>query len=231
MNFANPSDPPSTSGRFAALDADGTSFWMGTLAGLLARYDIASGQRLDRWTAGLGLGGIAVYNPSAPPAQGPGSGGGSNTTQSTSGSSTVDATLGAQTFAMASSVPSLDMPALEVAHGRLLTSGGSLRLDTGLQVSCPAAGPKCTANVTLTVAGAGCARGRGVGHARRDAEHQDRARREGQARRPAEQEGRCPHPRAPCRHDRSPREHPRGQSTGGRQEDQRARPDAPLALT
>ena len=155
MNFANPSDPPSTSGRFAALDADGTSFWMGTLAGLLARYDIASGQRLDRWTAGLGLGGIAVYNPSAPPAQGPGSGGGSNTTQSTSGSSTVDATLGARTFAMASSVPSLDMPALEVAHGRLLTSGGSLRLDTGLQVSCPAAGPKCTANVTLTVADAG----------------------------------------------------------------------------
>ena len=155
MNFANPSDPPSTSGRFAALDADGTSFWMGTLAGLLARYDIASGQRLDRWTAGLGLGGIAVYNPSAPPAQGPGSGGGSNTTQSTSGSSTVDATLGARIFATASSVPSLDMPALEVAHGRLLTSGGSLRLDTGLQVSCPAAGPKCTANVTLTVAGAG----------------------------------------------------------------------------
>ena len=154
MNFANPSDPPSTSGRFAALDADGTSFWMGTLAGLLARYDIASGQRLDRWTAGLGLGGIAVYNPSAPPAQGPGNGGGSNTTQSTSGSSTFDATLGAQTFAMASSVPSLDMPALAVAHGRLLTSGRSLRLDTGLQVSCPAAGPKCTANVTLTVAGA-----------------------------------------------------------------------------
>jgi hypothetical protein len=54
-----------------------------------------------------------------------------------------------------SSAPSLDMPALAVAHGRLLTSGGSLRLDTGLQVSCPATGPKCTANVTLTVAGAG----------------------------------------------------------------------------
>ncbi len=53
-----------------------------------------------------------------------------------------------------SSAPSLDMPALEVAHGRLLTTGRSLRLDTGLQVSCPAAGPRCTANVTLTVAGA-----------------------------------------------------------------------------
>ena len=47
------------------------------------------------------------------------------------------------------------MPALAVAHGRLLTSGGSLRLDTGLQVSCPATGPKCSANVTLTVAGTG----------------------------------------------------------------------------
>jgi hypothetical protein len=151
MNFANPSDPPSTSGRFAALDADGTSFWMGTLAGLLARYDIATGQRMDRWTAGRGMGGVAVYNPPAPPAQGPGTGGDSDTTQSTSGSSTI----GAQTFAMASSVPSLDMPALEVAHGRLLTSGGSLRLDTGLQVSCPAQGPRCSANVTLTVARAG----------------------------------------------------------------------------
>jgi hypothetical protein len=56
---------------------------------------------------------------------------------------------------MASSVPSLDMPALAVAHGRLLTSGGSLRLDTGLQVSCPATGPTCSANVTLTVARGG----------------------------------------------------------------------------
>jgi hypothetical protein len=154
MDFANPSDPPNTNGRFAALDADGTSFWMGTLAGLLARYDMATGQRMDRWTAGLGLGGIAVYNPPAPPAPSPGSGG-SNTTQSTSGSSTIDGTLGAQTFAMASSAPSLDMPALAVAHGRLLTSGGSLRLDTGLQVSCPAKGPRCSANVTLTVARGG----------------------------------------------------------------------------
>ena len=181
MYFANPSDPPSISGRFAALDADGTSFWMGTLAGLLARYDIASGQRMDRWTAGPGLGGIAVYNPPSPPAQGPGSGGGSNTTQSTSGSSTFDATIGAQTFAMASSVPSLDMPAFAVAHGRLLTSGRSLLLDTGLQVSCPATGPKCSANVTLDRGPRGRACGRGVGHARRDAEHQDRAR----ARRPS----------------------------------------------
>jgi len=149
--FDNPSDPPSTNGRFAALDADGKSFWMGTLAGVLARYDLASGQRVDRWTAGPGLGGVAVYNPPAPPAQGPGSGGGSNTTQSTSGSSTI----AAQTFAIASSAPSLDMPSLAVAHGRLLTSGRSLLLDTGLQVSCPAAGPTCSANVTLTVAGSG----------------------------------------------------------------------------
>ena len=147
MNFANPSDPPSTSGRFAAFDADGTSFWMGTLAGLLARYDIATGQRVDRWTAGRGLGGIAVYNPPAPSAQGTGTA----TTQSTSGSSTI----GGQTFAMSSSVPSLDMPAFAVAHGRLLTSGRSLLLDTGLQVSCPATGPTCSANVTLTVARGG----------------------------------------------------------------------------
>lgn len=56
---------------------------------------------------------------------------------------------------MASSAPSLDMPALAVAHGRLLTSGRSLLLDTGLQVTCPATGPTCSANVTLTVAGSG----------------------------------------------------------------------------
>ena len=151
MYFANPSDPPYVNGRFAALAADGTSFWMGTYSGVLARYDFASGQRVDRWTAGPGLGGVAVYNPPAPPAQGTGTA----TTQSTSGSSTFDGTPGAQTFAIASSVPSLDMPALAVAHGRLLTSGRSLLLDTGLQVTCPAAGPRCSANVTLTVAGSG----------------------------------------------------------------------------
>jgi hypothetical protein len=151
--FANASDPPDVYGRFAALDADGKSFWMGTFAGVLARYDIASGQRIDRWTAGPGLGGIAVYNPPAPPAPPTTSSPGTTTTQSTSGTDTIDATAitGGLVF---SSAPSLDMPALAVAHGRLLTSGGSLRLDTGLQVSCPATGPRCSANVTLTVAGA-----------------------------------------------------------------------------
>ena len=99
MYFANPSDPPSTSGRFAALDADGTSFWMGTLAGLLARYDIASGQRLDRWTAGLGLGGIAVYNPPAPPAQSPGNG--TPTRRRARRARPRRRHVGAQTFAMA----------------------------------------------------------------------------------------------------------------------------------
>lgn len=151
VNFANPSDPPATNGRFAALDADGKSFWMGTLAGLLARYDIASGQRVDRWTAGPGLGGVAVYSPPAPPASTPS---GTTTTQSTSAANPVDAAplTGGLAF---SSAPSLDMPALEISHGRLLTSGRSLLLDTGLQVSCPATGPKCSANVTLTVAGSG----------------------------------------------------------------------------
>jgi hypothetical protein len=154
MYFANPSDPPATNGRFAALDADGQSFWMGTLAGLLARYDIASGQRMDRWTAGPGLGGIAVYNPPLPPAPPTSTSPGTSTTQSTSATNPVGATpiTGGLAFA---SAPSLDMPALAVSHGRLLTSGRSMRLDTGLQVSCPAAGPRCSANVTLTVAGAG----------------------------------------------------------------------------
>jgi hypothetical protein len=152
--FANASDPPDVYGRFAALDADGKSFWMGTFAGVLARYDMASGQRVDRWTAGLGLGGIAVYNP--PPAAAPPTSAspGTTTSQGTSAATAVDATpaTGGMLF---SSAPSLDMPALEVAHGRLLSSGKSLRLDTGLQVSCPAAGPRCRADVTLTLASAG----------------------------------------------------------------------------
>jgi hypothetical protein len=154
MYFANASDPPNVYGRFAALAADGTSYWMGTYAGLLARYDIASGQRMDRWTAGPGLGGIAVYNPAALPAPPTNTFPGTSTTQSTSGTKTVNATpiTGGLAF---SSAPSLDMPALAVAHGRLLTSGRSLRLDTGLQVTCPAKGPRCSANVTLTVAGTG----------------------------------------------------------------------------
>jgi hypothetical protein len=154
MHFDNPSDPPATNGRFAALDADGRSFWMGTTAGLLARYDIASGQRMDRWTAGPGLGGIAVYNPPPPAAPPTSTSPGTTTTQSTPGANPVEAPplTGGLAF---SSAPSLDMPALVVAHGRLLTSGGALRLDTGLQVSCPAAGPSCSANVTLTVADAG----------------------------------------------------------------------------
>ena len=152
--FANPNDPLNNNLRFAALAADGQSFWMGTLAGLLARYDMASGQRMDRWTAGLGLGGIAVYNPPPLPAPPTNTSPGTSTTQSTSGTTTVDATAITGGLAF-SSAPSLDMPALAVAHGRLLTSGGSLRLDTGLQVSCPATGPKCSANVTLTVAGTG----------------------------------------------------------------------------
>jgi hypothetical protein len=154
QTFVSPIDPFSMSLRFTALDPDGTSFWMGSLGGPLARFDIASGNQIGQnLITGTSLGGVAIYSPPLPPSQGPGNGG--NATQSTSGSSTFDGTLGAQTFAMASSVPSLDMPAFAVAHGRLLTSGRSLRLDTGLQVSCPATGPRCSANVTLTVARGG----------------------------------------------------------------------------
>jgi hypothetical protein len=149
--FANPNDPLNNDLRFAALDADGGSFWVGSFAGLLARFDIATGQRMDRWSAGSSLGGVAVYNPPPTPAKSPVT----TTTQSTSGSSTIDGTTAARTFAIASSAPSLAAPAFAVAHGRLVTSGRSLLLDTGLQVTCPAAGPKCSANVALTVAGGG----------------------------------------------------------------------------
>jgi hypothetical protein len=155
--YSNPV-APSTSLRFTALDADGTSFWMGSFAGQLARFDIASGNQIGpNLIAGTSLGGVAVYSPPAlPPASPPGTGTGTgtSTTQGASDAHTVDATAtGGVAFTF--SAPSLAAPSFAVAHGRLLTSGGWLRLDTGLQVSCPATGPKCSANVTLTVAGTG----------------------------------------------------------------------------
>ena len=156
-NFASPLDPFNFSLRFTALDPDGTSFWMGSYGGQLARFDIASGNQIGQnLIAGTSLGGVAVYSPPAlPPASPAGTGTGTSTTQSTSGAHTVDAGAMTGGLAFTSSAPSLAAPSFAVAHGRLLTSGGSLRLDTGLQVSCPATGPKCRANVTLTVAGTG----------------------------------------------------------------------------
>ena len=149
--FANPNAPVNNNLRFAALDSDGTSFWMGSYGGLLARFDIASGQRLGKFSAGTSLGGVAVYSPPLPAQQ--------NTAhQSTETSldpggtqqsaSTGETTPPAQTIAIAA-------PALVIAQGRLITSGRSLLLDTGLRATCPVGGPHCRATVALTMAGAG----------------------------------------------------------------------------
>ena len=122
MNFANPNEPLDNNLRFAALDADGKSFWMGTLAGLLARYDIATGQRVDRWTAGPGLGGIARLQP-APAARSAAE----HLARHDDHAEHVGRQPGRRHAPsgglLFSSAPSLDMPAFEVSHGRLLTSG------------------------------------------------------------------------------------------------------------
>jgi hypothetical protein len=153
QTFKNPTVPLTNSLRFAALDSDGRSFWMGSYSGQLARFDIASGNQIGQnLIAGTSLGGVAVYSPPPPPPKSPP--GGTTTTQTTSDAHAVDGTAITGGLAF-SSAPSLAAPAFLVTHGRLITSGGSLRLDTGLQATCPAGGPKCSANVTLTVAGTG----------------------------------------------------------------------------
>jgi hypothetical protein len=125
---------------------------MGSYAGQLARFDIASGDQLGQnLVAGTSLGGVAVYSPPPPTPKSPPA---TTTTQSTPDTSAADSTINTGGVAFFS-MPSLAAPALVVTHGRLMTSGGALRLDTGLQATCPAGGPKCSANVTLTVAGTG----------------------------------------------------------------------------
>jgi hypothetical protein len=139
----------STASRFAVLDPDGSSFWMGSYQGLLTRFDIASGQQLDSWTAGAGMGGVAVYSPPlvqqhGAPSLDPG--------PTQSGAST---TAGHPVAAGPTTAAAIAAPQLAVVRGRLVAAGRSLRLDTGLRATCPAAGPRCRAAVALTVAGTG----------------------------------------------------------------------------
>jgi hypothetical protein len=149
-DFANPV-VGSTASRFAALDPDGTSFWMGSYQGLLTRFDIASGQRLDGWSAGGGMRGLAVYDPLPPVQQhGEPSPGPSGTPSGASGGA-----AGGGSAALAAASKAAALPTIATARGRLAAAGGSLLLDTGLRVACPAGGATCRATVTATVAGTG----------------------------------------------------------------------------
>lgn len=141
----------STASRFAVLDPDGSSFWMGSYQGLLTRFDIVSGQRLGGFSAGGTMRGVAVYSPPPPAQQHTETSVDPGTTQSEPSTATPAAATPAQAT----------MPALAIAHGRLVVSGRSLLLDTGLRATCPATGPACRATVTLTIAGA-VARAAGV---------------------------------------------------------------------
>jgi hypothetical protein len=133
--------------RYTALDPDGSSLWMGEWHGVVARYDIASGQKLGSWSAGSGLHGVAVYSPPAPPQPNtetsldPGTG-------TESGASTVDPASAGHTTAVAA-------PTFAIARSRLVTSGRSLLLDTGLRATCPVGGLRCRATVALTIAAHG----------------------------------------------------------------------------
>jgi hypothetical protein len=147
-DFANPV-PFGTSQRFAALDPDGTSFWMGSYQGLLTRFDIASGQQLASWVAGEGLAGVAVYSPSPPQQQSAQASLDPGATQGGAGA------VAAHGHAPAAMPKLAARPTLAAARGRLIASGRSLLLDTGLRATCPAGGPACRAIATLTVVGAG----------------------------------------------------------------------------
>jgi hypothetical protein len=124
---------------------------MGSYQGLLTRFDIASGQRLDSWSAGGGMRGLAVYDPLPPVQQhgepSPGPGG------APSGASGGASGGGSAALAAASKAAAL--PTIATARGRLAAAGRSLLLDTGLRVACPAGGATCRATVTATVAGTG----------------------------------------------------------------------------
>ena len=133
--------------RYAALDPDGSSFWVGSHHGLLTRFDIASGQELSSWSAGTSLHGVVVYSPPAPAEQqqtGPGVGLG----ETASSGGTVDAVDSTPASALATPTA----PAFVVTRGKLVTLGKSLIIDTGLRATCPAAGARCRATVDLTVA-------------------------------------------------------------------------------
>ena len=144
-DFANPV-VGSTASRFAVLDPDGTSFWIGSYQGQMTRFDIATGMNLGGWNAGGVMGGVAVYNP--PPASQ------QSATSLDAGNGQVQPSPATTAGGPPAPAPAIAAPGLRVAHGRLIASGRSLLLDTGLRASCPAGGPRCRATVTLTVAGA-----------------------------------------------------------------------------
>ena len=147
---------PAPAGDFTALDPTARpSGWAPWGPARALRHRQRASRSDDAGPPGRGIGGVAIYSPPVPPAQGPRNGGGSNTTQSTSGSSTFDATIGAQTFAMSSSVPCARRCPPRSRPRRLLASGRSLLLDTGLQVGAARPTPEVQANVTLTVARGG----------------------------------------------------------------------------
>jgi hypothetical protein len=166
-DFSNPT--LNTSLRYAALDPDGSSFWMGEYGGVVARYDIATpGASLVSWRAGEGLHGLAVYSPPPlpppPPPPPPPDTDTTNTETTSTESTNTETSLdpgavqsAANTVAPATARPrpAVAAPAFVVARGSLITSGRSLLLDTGLSATCPARGPRCRATVALTVAAPG----------------------------------------------------------------------------
>jgi len=153
-DFSNPVS--NTSLRFAALDPDGSSFWMGEYGGVVARYDIATeeGTSLVSWRAGQGLHGMAVYSPS-PPSPPPPPDIETTNTETSLDPGAVQSAANTVAAATPRPRPAVAAPAFVVARGSLIASGRSLLLDTGLRATCPAGGRRCHATVALTVAASG----------------------------------------------------------------------------
>jgi hypothetical protein len=148
--FDNPTDSPSL--RYAALDADGSSFWMGAGPGLVTRFDIATGQQFESWSAGPGgLRGLAVYSPPLPAQENPPQ---HNTATSLDPGAIPSAAHSPEPSAPARTL-AIAAPALIIAHGRLITAASSPLVDTGMLATCPAGGPRCRATVALTMATTG----------------------------------------------------------------------------
>ena len=225
-DFANPTG--TTSLRYAALDPDGSSFWIGEYRGVLARYDIESGESLGSWSAGDGLHGVALYSPPPPPPPPADTGTSADPAPMQSAASTVDtATPAAATLVVAPSLavarPGARLHPQRQAHHVRALAAARHRPARDL----PGRRSALPCHRRADRGGAGSPRGRRAHHQRRRAEQNDRARRQGQARRASEQEGRGPRPPAPQRPGRGASHDPRGQRPSAGRQDERSREAAP----
>jgi hypothetical protein len=105
-----------------------------------------NGKSLGSWKAGEGLHGLALYSPPSPPPSPPPDTETTKTESTNTETSLDPGTVQSGANAVAAPAPrrkpAVAAPVLVVARSRLITSGRSLVLDTGLRATCPARGPR-----------------------------------------------------------------------------------------